>query len=351
MSQDKQSRKWQLVINQPLDKGYDHIRIKEEIGKFKSCIYWCISDEVGAEGTHHTHIFIASTSGIRFSTLKNRFQEAHLEIARGTAQQNRDYIFKEGKWVKDKKHETNLSETHEEWGELPVERPGARNDLSDLYDMIKSGLSNFEIIEQQPDFMFQLDKIERVRQMTKEEEYRTVFRNLEVHYIWGKTGTGKTRKVMEQYGYENVYRISDYDHPYDGYHGQDVIMFEEFRSSRRITEMLTLLDGYPVELPCRYANKIACYTKVYILSNISLFEQYTNVQREEPETWNAFLRRISDVTYYKGKEEIDFCTMTDFSKDGFMNEGQEKNPFVKRRTKNGQGNRTESRYISDSNTQ
>ena len=46
-----------------------------------------------------------------------------------------EYVFKTGKWLKDKKHETNLPNTHEEYGEVPVERKGTRNDLSDLYEM------------------------------------------------------------------------------------------------------------------------------------------------------------------------------------------------------------------------
>ncbi len=56
--------------------------------------------------------------------------------------------------------------------------------------------------------------------------------------------------------------------------------------------MLNYLDGYPVELPCRYANKQACYTKVYILSNIPFEQQYPNIQAEQPETWLALKRRI-----------------------------------------------------------
>ena len=86
---------------------------------------------------------------------------------------------------------------------------------------------------------------------------------------------------MEQYGYSNVFRVTDYEHPFDGYKGQDVIVFEEFRSSLRIGDMLNYLDGYPVELRCRYSNKQACFTKVYIISNISLRDQYRDLQRDQ----------------------------------------------------------------------
>jgi hypothetical protein len=115
--------------------------------------------------------------------------------------------------------------------------------------------------------------------------------------LTGDTGAGKTRSVMELYGYTNVYRVTDYDHPFDSYKGEDVIIFEEFRGSLKVADMLNYLDGYPVELPCRYANKVACYTKVYITTNIPLEEQYRNVQSESPGTWKAFLRRVPTVVH------------------------------------------------------
>ena len=72
-------------------------------------------------------------------------------------------------------------------------------------------------------------------------------------------------------------------------------MLDEFRSSLPITLILNILDGYPLDLPSRYTNKVACYSTVIIISNIPINMQYPNVQTEEPETWNAFLRRISSI--------------------------------------------------------
>lgn len=299
MTENTQSRKWQITINNPIDKGYTHDNITEILSKFKSLVYYCISDEVGGETqTFHTHIFVAFSSGVRFSTLLNKFQGGHFEMANGTSQQNRDYVFKEGKWKNTEKETTNLLDSHIEWGEMPIERQGKRNDLDDLYDMIKSGMSNFEIIETCPQYMLNVDKIDKCRQIIHEEKYKDSWRDIECTYIYGSTGSGKTRSVMELYGYSNCYRVTDYIHPFDSYKGQDVIIFEEFRSSLRIDDMLKYLDGYPVEFPARYMNKVACFTKVYIISNISLEEQYPNVQKEEKETYKAFLRRIHNVMVY-----------------------------------------------------
>ena len=63
--------------------------------------------------------------------------------------------------------------------------------------------------------------------------------------------------------------------------------------------MLLYLDIYPIELPSRYTNKYACYNRIYIISNWSLENQYKEVQKDDVETWNAFLRRIHKVVIYE----------------------------------------------------
>ena len=293
---DTQCRKWQITINNPVDKGYTHTRIAEELQAMKSLVYYCMADEAGQ--THHTHAYVAFFSAVRFSTLKSHFPEAHLEAARGSSAQNRDYICKEGKWAADKKHGTKIAGTFEEWGEIPAEQQGRRTDIDYLYELVKEGAGDLEILEAYPRAMMYLDKIERVRQTLKAEKYAVEFRLLEVIYIWGPTGTGKTRGVMEQYGYDKVCRVTDYDHPFEKYHGEDVLIFDEYRSQVKMFEMLNYLDGYPLQLPCRYANRTACYTKVYLISNIPLEQQYKNIQYDEPATWAAFRRRIHKVIEY-----------------------------------------------------
>ena len=209
-----------------------------------------------------------------------------------------------GTVLTNEKGETNHRDTHREWGELPVERQGKRNDLDDLYDMIHSGMSTHEIIKDNPSYMLQIDKIDKVRQAILEEKYKDTWRDMDVTYIWGITRSGKTRGVMEQYGYSNVYRVTDYIHPFDAYKGQDVVLFEEFRSSLYIDDMLKYLDGYPVEFPARYMNRQACFTKVYFATNIDLRCQYPNIQKDQPMTWQAFLKRIHRVKVYTGKDIV-----------------------------------------------
>lgn len=295
MPRETSSRKYLLTINNPIDHGFTHEKIKELVNTFSSCTYWCMSDEIGSEGTPHTHVFMYFKTTVMFSTVQNRFYGAHIDQSKGNAQENRDYVAKAGKWADSEKSETSVEGTFEEFGELPDERPAKQKQSEAVLEMIKEGKNNADIINAFPSEMNHIQHLDATRQTLLNEKYKNIRRNVEVLYLWGSTGVGKTRFVMDSYGYENVYRISDYEHPFDEYAGQDVMVFEEFRSSLKIGKMLIYLDGYPFPLPCRYNNKTACYTKVYIISNIPLEDQYPDVQRSDPETWNAFRRRISGV--------------------------------------------------------
>ncbi len=297
MPKKPSSRKYQLTINNPVDHGYTHEKIRSILSQFSSLEYWCMCDEVGEQGTPHTHVYVAFANSVMFDTMHSRFYGVHIEKANGKHSENRKYIRKEGKWLDDTKHETNLPETFEEWGELPPDKSKSETQAAQILQMVKEGKTNMEIIEEFPSVYSKVTYIEQLRQGLLNDQYKDEWRDLDVTYIWGDTGAGKTRSIMEQYGYSNIYRVTNYAHPFDGYKGQDVILFDEFRSGLPLSDMLVYLDGYPVELPCRYANKQACFTKVYIVSNIPLDKQYPNIQLEEPQSYAAFLRRIHHVQH------------------------------------------------------
>lgn len=296
MPRTQASRKYLLTINNPVEHGFTRDVLHNTLNGLKSCMYWCMGDERGLEqGTYHMHLYLAFRNPAEFAMIQERFYGAHIDIARGSHHENRDYVRKEGKWAEDAKHETSVPGTFEESGPLPPEQDRRKKQTEEILEMVEAGASNADILRTFPSAMNQLSHIEQARQTLMEEEYREKWRDLRVTYLYGRTGTGKTRSVMEQYGYRNVYRVTNYDHPFDNYKGEKVIVFEEFRSSLSIADMLKYLEGYPVMLPCRYADKVACFDTVYIISNIPLEQQYPNVQENEPETYRAFLRRIHDI--------------------------------------------------------
>ena len=296
-----QRHSYQITINNPKEKGWDHHRIKEVlVTGFSTVRYFCMADEIGGEtGTYHTHIYVCFTSRVRFSTVKKHFPEAHIEAAHGSVQSNIDYIRKAGKWEDTEKAETSVEASFEEWGTIPIQK-GKREDMAELYDLVKAGYSDAEILAINHDHILYLDKISKTRTTLLIDKFKNTRRlDLKVIYISGATGTGKTRGILDTYGDSEVYRVTDYLHPFDNYQCQPVLVFEEFRSSLKISDMLNYCDIYPIELPARYANKYACYEYVYLTSNIPLEEQYPEIQQASPETWKAFLRRIHEVQIYQ----------------------------------------------------
>lgn len=301
MGNNSQSRKWALVINNPLEAGLDHSAIKTILQRF-SPGYYCMADEIATTGTYHTHIFLYAPSPIRFSTLKNRFPTAHMEKAYGSAKTNRAYILKEGRWADTAKAETSVPGTFEEWGDLPAEKEEEAPEMFKLIQDLRAGKSVMEIIEDNPKLAFRIRDIDTLRQTLLAEKYSMENRALEVTYLYGASGAGKTWGIFERHDPRSICRVTNYRAArgisFDGYNGHDVLVFEEFNSQIPIEDMLNYLDIYPLSLPARYSDRVACYTKVYITSNTPLEKQYWMEQQTRPETWRALLRRIHTVIEY-----------------------------------------------------
>lgn len=251
MSNNAQSRKWTLVINNPIDYGFDHDTIVETLQRF-SPTYFCLSDEIATTGTYHTHIFLYSLSPIRFSTVKSRFSVANIQRAYGSAEQNRLYIQKSGKWANSGKAETSVDGSFLEWGDLPAEKEEKAPQMFRLIQNINDGMSTSEIIKDSPNLAFRVREIDTLRQTLLSERYATQNRPLEVSYIFGESGTGKTSSIYKQHNPLDICRITNYrvgrGISFDGYHGQDILVFEEFSSQIPIEEMLNYLDYYPIFL-------------------------------------------------------------------------------------------------------
>lgn len=302
LKEESQLRSAQLTINNPQKNGFDHDHIKAAFKEMASTKYYIMADEVGGnEKTQHTHIYVMFNTPVRFSTLKKRFPVAHIERCLGTAKENYEYVTKTGKWEGTEKETTKVDGTIEEWGERPNFDNAGRNSLKQqLFTLVEQGYSNLEIMRMNTDFVGMMNTADDIRLEILMDKYKNVFRELEVTYIFGDAGLGKTRYVMEKYGYSNVYKVPNYRHPFDKYKGQDVLLLDEYTSSFSITDFNNITDGYPYELDARYCGKYACYTKVYIISNLDIDEQYTIVQKQNSNLWHAITRRITKIMKFTG---------------------------------------------------
>ena len=80
MAKGYATRRYQLTINNPQEHGYDHNVIKAALEKGAKLLYWCMADEVGQEETYHIHLFLVYENPVMFTTLKNKFPTAHIEV-------------------------------------------------------------------------------------------------------------------------------------------------------------------------------------------------------------------------------------------------------------------------------
>ncbi|QNI80861.1 replication associated protein [Janusivirus portis] len=89
----RQSKSWCFTYNNYTDA--DYTRICESLDRL--CSYYCIGKEVGAQGTPHLQGYAYFTRRTSFVACKRAVGDsAHIEPARGTPANNREYCSKEG---------------------------------------------------------------------------------------------------------------------------------------------------------------------------------------------------------------------------------------------------------------
>ena len=299
MNKNSQGRKWLLTENNPADRELSHDVIIQKLLAL-SFVYFCMTDEIGESGTYHTHIFLCLQNSIRFSTLKKAFPTAHIDRVRGSCSQNRDYLTKSGKWADTDKAETTVEGTFCEYGEMPSEREEKSPELAELMDSFRNGLSVAEAIEQNPKFALRIRNLTELQQTLLWQRYKCETRSIEVAYIYGGYDSDKKRDIYAANDLNQIYCLTNYRDGktvyYDNYSAEDIMLLDDFGSQIPIRELLTLISGYPKQLSARYADRTACYTKLYILSTIPLCRQYPC---EDKEIWNYFLKHINTVLEYR----------------------------------------------------
>lgn len=284
---ESMKRRWCLTINneeRSLEELSEYIQNLEH---FKYAIF---QREKGEKTeTPHIQMFIIFTCGKRFSTIQNYFPRAHIEDAKGTNTQCRDYC---------SKSETRI-EGPVELGAFAEER--ARTDISNFMELVKLGTDYSDLEKLYPKlYLDNISKLDKIKENARLEKFSKILRDIEVTYIYGEPGIGKTSYIVNKYELGTFYSVPFYKYGnFDNYNGEDIIVFDEFASQVDITLMNKLIDRYPMQLPSRYASKVACYTKVYIISNLPLSSLYPNDR--ESGLYNAFLRRIHTVIKFDKK--------------------------------------------------
>jgi len=231
--------------------------------------YYIFGIEVGEKGTPHLQGYIELGSPKRLTTLAKEFDgRAHLEPRKGTQEQAIVYCKKEGQYT--------------EFGK-PKEQ-GSRKDLDQVRQMaLAEGMRGVTSICN----MQQINVAQKF--LTYNEEPRCW--KPEVIWIWGLTGSGKSRYARELCN-EDVYTKSSGHKWWDGYDAHECCIIDDFRDSWwPLTEMLRLLDRYECLIEVKGGFRQFRSKKIIVTSIYSPKEVYLKAS----EDLNQLERRIDKV--------------------------------------------------------
>ncbi len=193
------SRAWTFTLNNYVDAMYDQTLAI-------TCKYVVIGKEVGENGTPHLQGYIYFEQPKSMKQLKELIVGAHLEIAKGTAAQNRVYCSKEGNF----EERGVIPASQDEKGLKGKEKSKAMWELAiagKYFDLPPQNIKTWEYIHQ---------------------KYQLKPKDLSVlsnRWIYGPTGSGKS-SLIRSLG--RAFYPKGMNKWWDGYDGEDIIVLDDF---------------------------------------------------------------------------------------------------------------------------
>ena len=262
-------------------------------------VAYCISES----GLIHLHMVLEDSNQARFSTLKKLYPHAHLEPTKGTKEQAEDYINKRGKFVEKGEQVLYIAK----FGEIKGSQ-GQRKDLEIIQDYIEQNLTPSQIMAKNISYR-RYEKV--IKDTYFDKRYRETPFLRDINTVWhvGESASGKTYSVMkliEDYGEENIYFVSDYDNGgLDKYNGEPYLFLDEFRGQIKYSVLLGMLQGYKQQFHARYTNVIGLWNEVHISTVLPPEKVYQNMVNENQniDTLTQLFRRINTIVFHWKDEQ------------------------------------------------
>lgn len=262
---------------------------KNICNKQRPIITYCIVGEetCPTTGKKHFQCYVYYKNPRECSTVIREFSPRHVEIARGSPEQNQTYCSKE----------TVIFEH----GELPSQ--GERHDLDLIRDEIAAGARVDDILVDRPMAFHQFGRtMDRLEDRLMMNRYRTEM--TKGIWLYGKTGCGKSKKAFEGFTPDTHYVHNLEDRGWwDNYSQQDTVIIDEFRGQIPYSTLLRLVDINPFTVSRRNRKAIPFVSKtVIITSSLHPREVYCNLSQND--SLEQLYRRFEIIEIKKNTEVV-----------------------------------------------
>ena len=248
---------------------------------------------------HHLQGYLQLTSRARFSTVQGLLPAgAHIEPARGSAEENNEYCHKEGDFEVFGICQLSANETR---------KRSREETCRDIFEDHKAKRSKRDILEDYPHYWKDVVGLSIARHSDRSAAPQVL-------YLYGATGTGKsynTQRALEDLSISHYFKPSgikwwpDYDQ-------QSVAVIEEFSSCFTCSQFLQLCDRAPYSVEFKGGHTPFNSQGIIILSNIEPDEQYKGAKDEKFQQWRAYRRRIEHAVKIENMDYDDIYTIVAF---------------------------------------
>lgn len=262
-------RNFVFTINHWTEKDVENVKKLE-------ASYLIFAKEIGEGGTPHLQGYCELTKQQTFGAVKKIIPNAHIEARKGTAIQARDYC---------KKSSTPTEDIYEK-GELSQQ--GTRRDLIEVYRAAAAGSSmKMFMQEHHPNFQ-ELRVFEMARYAFQPKRDFIPY----VEWIWGPTGTGKTRSVILK-EMPHLWISNKNLRWWGTYENEPAVLIDDFRADFcTFHELLRILDSTPYDVEVKGGFRTLNSARMYFTSCYPPHEVY-----QTREDIAQLLRRITKITH------------------------------------------------------
>ena len=261
----KKARMFQITSNEE-DKFGDQLNYLRSLSP--NYLVAC-REKAPSTGHVHMHAFVQFKTPHALSMKK--LGGAHIEKCFGSPEQNEAYIKKDGEIIAEE-------------GEM---RRNFNWTIKGIKEMKK---------EEREDLPPQLYNI--VQRINEKEEADLTpaecFKDVAVHWLYGESGAGKTRRAMKEIG-ERKFNMVKYENGFwHGIGSAEIALYDDFRDTHmKPTELINFIDYYIHPMNVKGGSVKNKYKEIYITSIQDPEKIYSNMPEEYKKQW---LRRIKTIT-------------------------------------------------------